>query len=50
MASWRGKTWTNFPSAIGEEIFNIRIMTNWGVLRIAVLGSDVATNPNDDSN
>jgi hypothetical protein len=38
------------PSAIGEEIYDIWIMTNRGVLRIAVLGSDIATNPYDDSN
>ena len=45
-----GEILDKFPSAIGEEIYDIRIMTNRGVLRIAVLGSDIATNPDDDSN
>jgi hypothetical protein len=39
-----------FRSAIGEEIYDIRILTNRGVRRIAVLGSDIANNPDDESN
>ena len=36
-----GRVLDKFPSATGEEIYDIIIMTNWGVWRIAVLGSDI---------
>jgi hypothetical protein len=45
-----GEILDKFPSATGEEIYDISIMTNRGLWRIAVLGSDIAINPDDNSN
>jgi hypothetical protein len=39
-----GTVLDKFRSATGEEIYDIGIMTNWGVWRIAVLGTDIAVN------
>jgi hypothetical protein len=35
-----GTVLDKFPSATGEEIYDIGIMTNWGVWRIAALGTE----------
>ena len=45
-----GEILDKFPSATGEEIYDISIRTNRGLWRIAVLGSDIGINPDDNSN
>jgi hypothetical protein len=39
-----GTVLDKFPSATGDEIYDISVSTNWGAWRIAVLGSDIAVN------
>jgi hypothetical protein len=39
-----GTVLDKFPSATGDEIYDISVVTNWGTWRIAVLGSDIAVN------